>query len=132
VADLSNLFGESNLGDVNGASDGPPESPEGLARRIRSLESEGYRVDTWILHAGESFKSQVSSDDRIVAVLRGTLRLALVGEEARDIQGGDVVNLPHGLVYGLSVVGDDDVYTLVASRTPPSIPPEEFRRNRAV
>jgi quercetin dioxygenase-like cupin family protein len=116
----------SDPSEPTGAPGLSAEAMEQLATRIRDLEKEGYTVGTWVLHPGEAYRAQVSDDDKILAVLKGSAHLELP-TESRDLTPGAVVNIPHGLVHSLTVKGERDVYILVAHREPRPIPPEAFR-----
>jgi quercetin dioxygenase-like cupin family protein len=105
------------------------EGLETLARRIRELEKEGYRVEPWWLSPGTALKSQISNEDKVLAVLRGDLEVELRGQRQR-YGPGDVFQIPHGVVHSLTVVGEERVYLLVALRQPPPIPPEAFAKGR--
>lgn len=105
------------------------EAMGSLAKGIRDLESEGYEIDNWVLHSGESFRTQVSNHDKILAILKGSIHVE-TPNESRDLMPGDVVNIPHGLVHSITLRGEGDVYILVAHREPPPIAPEAFRTGK--
>jgi mannose-6-phosphate isomerase-like protein (cupin superfamily) len=102
------------------------EAMEKLAREIHALESEGYEVDNWVLHPGEAYRTQVSNEDKILAVLKGSVHIE-TPLESRELMPGDVYSIPHGLVHSITPEEGGDVYILVAHREPPPIPPEAFR-----
>lgn len=120
---------------MNPDDDSPPrglsaEAMEKLAREIRELESEGYEVDNWVLHPGEAYRTQVSNEDKILAVLKGSVHIE-TPLESRELTPGEVYSIPHGLVHSVTPEEGSDVYILVAHREPPPIPPEAFRNRSA-
>jgi quercetin dioxygenase-like cupin family protein len=119
-----------NPADPSGPRGLSAEAMEKLAKEIRELESEGYEVDNWVLHPGEAFRTQVSNEDKILAVLKGTVRIE-TPLESRELTPGDVYSIPHGLVHSVTPEEGGDVYILVAHREPPPIPPEAFRNRSA-
>ncbi|MBU1699498.1 MAG: hypothetical protein KJ970_06160 [Candidatus Eisenbacteria bacterium] len=114
--------GESEPGH---GSTPPFRAIERLTASIRELEKEGYTIDPWIVPAGTEYRSQVSNVDKILAVLRGCLRLELP-TGSRILNSGSIANIVHGLRHSIRVEGEEDAYVMVAHRDPPPIPPEAF------
>ncbi|MBD3335111.1 MAG: cupin domain-containing protein [Candidatus Eisenbacteria bacterium] len=118
--------------EEDGAKDGSrrgagpsAKAMEQLAERIRALEAEGYVVEPWIVPAGSAYRNLISNQDKILAVLSGTLRLQIPGEE-RVVEAGETIAVPHGAGHTVTAQGEEDVYIMLARRDPPPIPPHAF------
>ena len=94
--------------------DGAP-SEAGLRSR---LEARGYAVSRYTYRPGTVFPDHTHDVDKIDAVISGTFRIVLEGEEV-VLGPGDAVDVPRGAVHSAAVVGDEPVVSLDAVRAGP-------------
>jgi quercetin dioxygenase-like cupin family protein len=95
----------------NADVDGPPSE---AALRTR-IEARGYRVSRYTYPPGTHFPEHTHAVDKIDAVLSGTFRLVIAGEEAL-LGPGDSVVVPGGVRHSATVMGDEPVVSLDAVR----------------
>lgn len=89
--------------------DGPVSE---AALRAR-LERSGYVVSRYTYAPGTCFPDHAHDVDKIDAVVVGTFRVVLEGEEVL-LGPGDVVAVPRSAVHSAEVVGDESVISLDA------------------
>lgn len=93
--------------------DGPPRA-ETLRER---LEARGYRVSRHTYAPGTRFPEHTHEVDKMDAVVSGTFRMTVEGEEV-VLGPGDAVAVPAGTAHTAEVVGDEPVVSLDATRPP--------------
>lgn len=86
-----------------------------LAALQATLESQGYRVTSYLLAPGTAFGDHCTCESRIGAVFAGQLRVTVGGVE-RLLGPGDWIEIPCGAVLNAEVVGEDPVFGLDAAR----------------
>ena len=89
--------------------DGPVSE---AALRTR-LEQRGYAVSRYTYAPGTTFPDHTHGVDKIDAVLAGTFRVVLEGQEVL-LGPGDAIVVPRGAVHSAEVVGDQSVVSLDA------------------
>ncbi len=94
------------------ARDGPVDEAVLRAR----LERRGYAVSRYTYAPGTAFSDHTHGVDKIDAVLAGTFRIVLEGEEVL-LGPGDAVAVPRGAVHSAAVVGNESVVSLDAVKT---------------
>ena len=77
------------------------------------LEQRGYAVSRYTYAPGTAFPGHAHDVDKIDAVLAGTFRVVLEGQEVL-LGPGDAVVVPRGAVHSAEVVGDQSVVSLDA------------------
>ncbi len=77
------------------------------------LEQRGYAVSRYTYAPGTTFPDHTHGVDKIDAVLAGTFRVVLEGQEVL-LGPGDAVVVPRGAVHSAEVVGDQSVVSLDA------------------
>ena len=83
-------------------------------RALRKLiEQRGYSASKYIYPPGTTFPEHTHDVDKLDAVVSGTFRIVLEGEEV-VLGPGDVVEVPRGAVHSAEVVGDAPVVSLDA------------------
>ena len=90
-------------------SDGPVSE----ATLRERFEQRGYAVSRYTYSPGTYFPDHTHDVDKIDAVLSGTFRIVLEGEEV-VLGPGDSVEVPRGAVHSAEVVGDEPVVSLDA------------------
>jgi quercetin dioxygenase-like cupin family protein len=93
----------------NSAADG--ELSEAALRR--KLEQRGYRVTRYVYPPGTRFPAHTHAVDKIDAVLSGRFRVVIEGQAA-DLEAGDAIAVPRGVVHSAEVLGDVAVVSLDA------------------
>lgn len=81
----------------------------------RDLERRGYRVSRYVYPPGTEFPDHAHSVDKIDAVVSGRFRMTTAAGSA-VLGPGDRLAVPAGAVHGASVVGDEPVVSLDATR----------------
>ena len=79
------------------------------------LEQRGYAVSRYTYAPGTAFSDHTHGEDKIDAVLAGTFRVVLEGQEVL-LGPGDAVVVPRGAVHSAEVVGNQSVVSLDAVR----------------
>ncbi len=77
------------------------------------LEQRGYAVSRYTYAPGTTFPDHTHGVDKIDAVLAGTFRVVLEGQEVL-LGPGDAIVVPRGAVHSAEVVGDQSVVSLDA------------------
>lgn len=75
------------------------------------LESRGYRCNRYDYPPGTVFDEHSHADDKIDAVLSGCLRVT-VGDQQYDLQPGDYIYIPRGVMHRAEVIGNETVASL--------------------
>jgi quercetin dioxygenase-like cupin family protein len=91
------------------------DGPLSEARLRAKLEARGYRVTHYVYVPGTYFPPHTHDVDKIDAVLSGRLRLSRAGASV-ELQPGDAVAVPRGVVHDAAVVGHEPVISLDAMR----------------
>jgi len=89
--------------------DGPVSEAELTSR----LEQRGYAVSRYTYAPGTAFPKHTHGVDKIDAVVAGTFRVVLEGQEVL-LGPGDTVSVPRGAVHSAEVVGNESVVSLDA------------------
>lgn len=93
-----------------------PEDGEASEAILRErLEERGYRVGRHVYPPGTSFPEHTHEVDKIDAVVSGTFRMTVEGEEV-VLRAGEAVAVPRGTVHTAEVIGDEPVVSLDATR----------------
>ena len=92
--------------------DGPVN--EGMLRG--RLERRGYAVSRYVYAPGTRFPDHTHGVDKIDAVVSGSFRIVLEGQEV-VLGPGDAVSVPRGAVHSAEVVGAQSVVSLDAVKT---------------
>ena len=77
------------------------------------LEQRGYAVSRYTYAPGTTFPEHTHGVDKIDAVVTGTFRIVLEGQEVL-LGPGDAVAVPRGAVHSAEVVGNESVVSLDA------------------
>ncbi len=91
-------------------------TPLGETAMRQKLESMGYRCSRYDYPPGTFFDEHSHAEDKIDAVLSGQFRIT-VGPQQFDLQAGDYLYVPRGVVHKAEVVGNETVSTLDGVRT---------------
>ncbi len=89
------------------------DGPVSEAVLRRRLEQRGYAVSRYTYAPGTIFPDHTHGVDKIDAVLTGTFRVVLEGQEV-VLGPGDAVVVRRGAVHSAEVVGDQSVVSLDA------------------
>ena len=79
------------------------------------LESRGYEVSLYTYPPGTVFTEHSHPVDKIDAVVCGTFRIVVEGQDV-TLHAGDAVAVPRGAVHRAEVVGEEAVVSLDAVR----------------
>ena len=82
----------------------------------RKLEGLGYGSTTYVYSPGTFFPMHTHAVDKLDAVLSGTFKLVVEGEEI-VLGPGDAAYVPRGARHSAEVVGAEDVVSLDGIKT---------------
>lgn len=79
------------------------------------LEARGYVVTRYTYTPGTRFPSHTHTVDKIDAILTGTFKMTMFGQEM-ILRAGDCLEVPGGIPHSAEVIGDEPVVSLDAVR----------------
>jgi len=81
----------------------------------KKLEGKGFSVSKYVYSPGTYFPDHSHSMDKMDAVLTGSFKMSMLGEEV-ILQSGDCLFVPRGTVHSAEVIGNQPVVSLDATR----------------
>lgn len=92
----------------------PEESDS--ATLSRRMIADGYRVSTWIDHAGATYPQHEHGTDQSHWIISGTLELDVEVRGVVALRAGDRDFMPAGTVHSARVIGDEPVFYLIGEK----------------